>query len=61
VVVITGSSLDNGSLDRLLELASGARTIALMGPTVSCVPDPLFDRNVSYVAGIRIHDADKAL
>jgi len=61
VAVITGSSLANGTVDRLLELASGARTVALVGPTVSCVPDPLFRRGVDYVGGVRIRDADKAL
>lgn len=61
VVVITGSSLANGTVDRLLELASGARTVALVGPTVSCVPDPLFNRGADYAGGIRIRDADKAL
>ncbi|MGD2142231.1 MAG: DUF364 domain-containing protein [Candidatus Bathyarchaeota archaeon] len=61
VVVITGSSLANGTVDRLLELASGARVTALVGPTVSCVPDPLFKRGADYVGGIRIRDADKAL
>jgi len=59
--VITGSSLANGTVDRLLELASGARTVALVGPTVSCVPDPLFRRGVDYTGGVRIRDADKAL
>jgi len=61
VVVITGSSLANGTVDRLLELASDARTVALVGPTVSCVPDPLFGRGVDYAGGIRIRNADKAL
>jgi hypothetical protein len=61
VAVITGSSLANGTVDRLLELASGARTVALVGPTVSCVPDPLFRRGVDYAGGVRIRDADKAL
>jgi uncharacterized protein (DUF4213/DUF364 family) len=61
VVVITGSSLANGTIDRLLELAENARTVALVGPTVSCVPDPLFKRGVSFVGGIRIFDPDKAM
>jgi uncharacterized protein (DUF4213/DUF364 family) len=61
VVVITGSALSNGTLDRLLELASNARTVAIVGPTASCLPDPLFSRGVDYVGGIRIHDADKAM
>jgi uncharacterized protein (DUF4213/DUF364 family) len=61
VVVITGSSLANGTVDRLLELAGNARTVALVGPTVSCVPDPLFRRGVDYAGGVRIRDADRAL
>jgi uncharacterized protein (DUF4213/DUF364 family) len=61
VVVITGSSLANGTVDRLLELAGNARTVALVGPTVSCVPDPLFSRGVDYAGGVRIRDADRAL
>jgi uncharacterized protein (DUF4213/DUF364 family) len=61
VVVITGSSLANGTVDRLLELAEDARTVALVGPTVSCIPDPLFRRGADYAGGIRIRDADKAL
>jgi uncharacterized protein (DUF4213/DUF364 family) len=61
VAVITGSSLANGTLDRLLELAGNARTVALVGPTVSCVPDPLFKRGVDLAGGVRILDPDKAI
>lgn len=61
VVVITGSSLANGTVDRLLELAADARSVALVGPTVSCVPDPLFRRGVDYAGGVRIRNADKAM
>ncbi len=61
IVVITGSALANGTLDRLVELAEGARTVALVGPTVSCLPDPLFERGVDYAGGIMIRDADKAM
>ena len=61
VVVVTGSALANGTLDRLLELARDARTVAVVGPTASCLPDPLFSRGVNYVGGIRIRDADRAM
>jgi len=61
VAVITGSALTNGTLDRLLELAQDARTVAIVGPTASCLPEPLFRRGVDYVGGIRIRDADKAM
>jgi len=58
VVVITGSALANGTLDRLLELACDAKKVAVVGPTVSIVPDPLFDRGVDYCGGIMVKDAD---
>jgi uncharacterized protein (DUF4213/DUF364 family) len=61
VAVITGNALANGTLDRLLELARDIRTVAIVGPTASCLPEPLFRRGVDYVGGIRIHDADKAM
>ena len=61
VVVITGSSLANGTVDRLLVLAENARRVALVGPTVSCIPDPLFKKGVSFVGGVRIFDPDRAM
>jgi uncharacterized protein (DUF4213/DUF364 family) len=51
----------NGTVDRLLELAENARTVAMVGPTVSCVPDALFRRGVDYMGGFLIVDPDKAL
>ena len=60
-MVITGSSLAKGTIGRLLELSENARIVALVGPTVSCVPDPLFRRGVDYAGGIQIDDADKAM
>ena len=61
VVVITGSSLANGTIDRLLELSEKAKTVAIVGPTVSCIPDPLFDRGVDFTGGLRIINPDKAM
>jgi len=54
VVVITGSALANGTLDRLLELSCHARKVAVVGPTVSIVPDPLFRCGVDYCGGVAI-------
>lgn len=58
VVIITGSTLANGTIDRLLELSKNARKIAIVGPTTSIVPTPLFERNVDYCGGIQISDPD---
>jgi hypothetical protein len=53
VVVISGSSLVNGTLDRLLELSKGSRLVVLAGPTASTLPEPLFKRDVNVLAGVR--------
>jgi uncharacterized protein (DUF4213/DUF364 family) len=58
IVIITGSAIANGTLDRLLELCYNARETAVVGPTVSIVPDPLFRRGVNYCGGIKVKDAD---
>jgi len=53
VVVISGSSLANGTVDRLLELSRGARIVAFAGPTASTLPEPFFERGVKIIAGVR--------
>lgn len=53
VAVISGSSLANGTVDRLLELSKGARLVIFAGPTASMLPGPLFDRGVGVIAGVR--------
>ncbi|MGQ9788714.1 MAG: Rossmann-like domain-containing protein [Candidatus Hadarchaeaceae archaeon] len=53
VVVISGSSLANGTVDRLLELSKGARVVVFAGPTSSTLPEPLFSRGVKIIAGVR--------
>ncbi len=58
IVIITGSALANGTLDRLLELCYNARELTVVGPTVSIVPDPLFNRGVKYCGGIQVKKAD---
>jgi len=61
VVIITGSTLANGTIDRLLQLSRNARKIAVVGPTISIVPTPLFKRNVDYGGGIQITDPDRLM
>ena len=53
VVVISGSSLVNGTVDRLLELSKGARFVVFAGPTASILPEPFFERGVKIIAGVR--------
>jgi len=53
VVVISGSSLANGTVDRLLELSKGARVVVFAGPTAGTLPEPFFERGVKIIAGVR--------
>jgi len=60
-VIITGASVANGTLDRLLSLVKRDATVIVTGPTVSFVPDALFGRGVDLVSGIRVLEPEKAL
>lgn len=61
VVIVTGSTLVNKTLDRLLELGKNAREFILLGPTASTVPDPLFKRGATAIMGARITNVDLML
>jgi len=61
IAIITATSLANGTIDRLLELASNAREVALLGPTAPIVPDPLFRHGVTIVGTMRVKEPELAL
>jgi uncharacterized protein (DUF4213/DUF364 family) len=61
VVIITGSAIANGTVERLLQLSQNAREVGVVGPSASIVPDPLFKRGADAVGGVIVTDADKAL
>lgn len=61
VVIITGSAIANGTLDRVLELSQRAREIAISGPSASFIPDPLFKRKVKVIGGIQVTNPDRML
>ncbi|HTP25475.1 MAG TPA: DUF364 domain-containing protein [Anaeromyxobacteraceae bacterium] len=61
VLIITGTTLINGTLDGLLALARPGTHITVVGPTASMVPDALFRRGVRLVGGIRVTDPDALL
>ncbi|MEM0010151.1 MAG: DUF364 domain-containing protein [Candidatus Bathyarchaeia archaeon] len=61
VVIITGTALANGTIDRLLELSRTAREVALVGPTASILPDPLFRHGVTAIGCVRIVDNERIL
>lgn len=61
VAIITGTALANGTIDRLLELSKNAKEVALVGPTASMLPDPLFKHGVTIIGSIKITDNEKIL
>jgi len=59
ISIITGASMIYDTVDQVLGLAQSSRHITMVGPTVGCLPEPLFERNVENVAGMRVTDVDK--
>lgn len=61
VAILSATSLLNKTFDALLEMASKAREICVMGPSTPLLPEVFRTRNVTLLAGRRILDADKIL
>ena len=61
VLVITGVTLINHTLEGILDAAKPGAEIAVMGPTASALPEPLVDRGVRVVGGVMVKDADPLL
>jgi len=60
-LIITGVSLLNNTLDPILSLARPGVEIAVMGPTASMVPEPMFRRGVRVVGGVWVKRPDELL
>ena len=58
-ILCTASTLINGTLDAVLEHVAGATHVALIGPSASCFPDPLFARGIHVLGGAAVLDADE--
>lgn len=61
VAIITATSIINGTIDRLLELAAGCREVAVLGPSTPFVPEVFRDTPVSCLAGIRVSQPREVL
>ncbi|MEW6221914.1 MAG: DUF364 domain-containing protein [Candidatus Hadarchaeota archaeon] len=53
VVIASGSSLANGTIDKILESSKNARFVAVTGPSAGTLPEPFFERGVKVIAGVR--------
>jgi len=61
VVIITGVTLLNDTLPALLAHVKPGARVALAGPTVSMLTEPLFRRGVTMVGGTVVTDPDRCL
>jgi len=61
ILIITGVTLVNHTLEPILKLARNARDIVVVGPTASVYPEPLFKRGVTVLGGVRVTDAPKMI
>lgn len=61
VVLITGTSIVNGTVDRLLELSRNAKAVALIGATAGVPPTVLFDHGATMVGTVRVKNPDAVM
>ena len=61
VALITGTSIVNGTVDRLLELSRNAREVALVGSTAGLPPTVLFRHRATAVGTVRVTNRDRAM
>lgn len=57
VALITSTTIINGTIDDLLEAATGCRETVLLGSSTPCVPDAFRDTSVSLLAGMTVVDS----
>ena len=61
VLITTGTTLINDTLEDLVALTRPGTEIAVVGPTASLLPDAFFRRGVRVLGGVRVTDADELL
>lgn len=61
VVLITGTTLLNHTLEGLLSLCRPASRVVMVGPTVGLLPDAFLRRGVDVLGGIRVTAPDELL
>jgi uncharacterized protein (DUF4213/DUF364 family) len=61
VLLITGTTLINDTLEELLQLAKPAARVTMVGPTVSLLPDAFLRRGADILGTVRITAPDEFL
>lgn len=58
-LLCTGTTLVNHTLDSVLAHSTAAEQFCLIGPTASCLPEPLYDRGVTGLCGCQVTDCER--
>ncbi len=61
VVLITGATLINKTLDELLPYTSNAREVALVGPSTTLAPEVFKETNITLLASVHVKNPQKLL
>jgi uncharacterized protein (DUF4213/DUF364 family) len=61
VLIITGVTLVNHTLEPILARAKSGAEMAVIGPTAGLLPEPLFNRGVRVVGGVWVRKPDELL
>ena len=61
LVIISGTTLINDTLESILKECNPTASIILIGPTATMLPESFFSRNVSMLAGNRVIEPDEIL
>lgn len=60
-LIVTGTTLINGTLEGILASAKPGAEIVVVGPSVSMLPEAFFRRGVTAIGGLACTDADTLL
>lgn len=55
-IICTGTVLVNQTIDELVPQFCNADRVLIVGPTVGCLPDPLFERGITQLGGSCVLD-----
>jgi uncharacterized protein (DUF4213/DUF364 family) len=58
VVIITGTTIVNHTIDHILSFVRNGTRAAIIGPTASMIPDAFFEKGITIMAGVQISDPD---
>lgn len=61
VLLITGTTLINDTLEDLLGMARPTARVVVVGPTVTMIPDAFFSRGCDILGGVEVTDPDAFL